>query len=287
MCVLHLRLVDRTQDCSTLQQGDLNKRWNSEVVVCDGCSGESGYILASNPQYAQKIDAIGLRPFLQPCGNEEKDNDPSSNAQTRRENNKNSFDLMVDYVSPGPSGPYIGLLLQTLLRPSPAVRAASSRVLAEIRAAQCSVSLHIRRGMPEVGESEYIAQHSKREAEMRWTFSCAENITHSCRQRLSLRPGEGGKGGGGSGGGRMGAVGSSSVWFVASDQLVHVDAARGAAERALAKLVVLTHERIAHIDRSEAITSQEWIKTVLCVCACVRARVCVCVCVGRFPVGKM
>jgi hypothetical protein len=169
---------------------------------------------------------------------------------------------MMECQSPGP---YIGLLLQVLLRPSPAVRAASAPVLAEIRAAQCSVSLHIRCGMPEVGESEYIAEHSKREAEMKWTFSCAENITHSCRQRLSLRPGEGG-------GERMGAVGSSSVWFVASDQLVHVEAARGAAERAHAKLVVLTHERIAHIDRSQAITSQEWINTVLCVYLCV----CVC-----------
>ena len=124
--VLHLRLIDRTEDCSTLQQGDLNKRWNSEVVVCDGCSELSGYLLASNPHYAERIDSIGLRPFLQPCGSEdEEDSDPSSNAQARWKSKRNSYDLMMECQSPGP---YIGLLLQPLrlVWPSPAVRAARS-----------------------------------------------------------------------------------------------------------------------------------------------------------------
>ena len=146
--VLFLDLEDMTEDCDTLRAGDLNERWQSATtattattVVCDGCSQMSGHALVGNPSYRSKLGELGILPFIDRCAG------PHSGVACPKEGAGSLQECWGSHlpvcwrefggveadrrVSPALLrtsklgcdlvGPWIGRLLNALLKPSPAL----------------------------------------------------------------------------------------------------------------------------------------------------------------------
>ena len=167
--VLLLDLEDKTLDCQMLREGDLNVGWgNASTVVCDGCNILRNDVLASNPRYQDKLLESGLLPFIARCqGRHSGIACPECAGALRGDlvcwrdlhsddDENDDDDAAAATLAAYPSsrygcdraGPWIGLMLTALFRPSSALLhlVSRSRVHQRMRGAGLSIALHLRRG---------------------------------------------------------------------------------------------------------------------------------------------
>ena len=262
--VLLLDLEDQTLDCQMLREGDLNNGWgNASTVVCDGCNILRNDVLASNPRYQDKLLESGLLPFIARCqGRHSGIACPECAGALRGDlvcwrdlhsddDENDDDDAAAATLAAYPSsrygcdraGPWIGLMLTALFRPSPALLhlVNRSRVHQHMRGAGLSIALHLRRGFGRQLDEGHLANKAIKSAS--WMFSCAKNLTRSFQAnaaaRASFDP--------------RGVEDEGVVWFVAADHREALDQARDHASGVNATVLTVPKDRVVHIDRSRSV----------------------------------